>query len=59
MFKHSLSLRQVGFRRGLESELPRGLKVQEFARGCRACFRSTGECCFDLEALELTTGLRT
>jgi uncharacterized small protein (DUF1192 family) len=52
MFKHSLSLRQVGFRRGLESSY-RGLRVQEFAEDAELCFRSTGECCFDLEALEL------
>jgi hypothetical protein len=42
---------QIGFRRGLEASY-RGLRVQEFAEDAELCFRSTGECCFDLDALE-------
>jgi len=52
MSGNGLSLGQVGFRRGLETSY-RGLRVQEFAEDAELCFRSTGECCFDLEALEL------
>ena len=46
-----LSADRVGFRRGLEASY-RGLRVQEFAEDAELCFRSTGECCFDMEALE-------
>jgi hypothetical protein len=46
-----LSAAQVGFRRGLESSY-RGLRTQEFAENPQLCFRVTGECCFDLEAIE-------
>jgi hypothetical protein len=49
--EQGLSVAQVGFRRGLESSY-RGLRAQEFAESPQLCFRATGECCFDLEAIE-------
>jgi hypothetical protein len=51
MVDEGLSVPQVGFRRGLESSY-RGLRAQEFAENAELCFRATGECCFDIEALE-------
>jgi hypothetical protein len=49
--QQGLSVSQVGFRRGLEASF-RGLRTQEFAEDAELCFRATGECCFDVEALE-------
>ncbi|MDR3746169.1 MAG: terminase [Acidobacteriaceae bacterium] len=49
--KHDLTDAQIGFRRGLEASY-RGLRTQEFAEDAELCFRSTGECCFDIEAVE-------
>jgi hypothetical protein len=49
--KHGLSGEQIGFRRGLE----RGfgvLRAQEFAEDAETCFRATGQCFFDVEAIE-------
>jgi len=51
MLEHSLTAGQIGFRRGLESSY-RGLRSQEFAEDAELCFRATGECCFDMEAVE-------
>jgi hypothetical protein len=48
--RHGLTPAQIGFRRGLESSY-RGLRVQEFAEDPESCFRSSGECCFELEPL--------
>jgi hypothetical protein len=48
---HRLTPAQIGFRRGLEASY-RGLRSQEFAEDPELCFRSTGECCFDMDALE-------
>ena len=48
---HGLTLAQIGFRRDLEASY-RGLRAQEFAENAELCFRSTGECCFDMDALE-------
>jgi hypothetical protein len=48
---HGLTASQIGFRRGLEASY-RGLRTQEFAESPELCFRATGECCFDLEAVE-------
>jgi hypothetical protein len=50
MIEQGLSLAQLGFRRGLEASY-RGLRTQEFAEDAELCFRATGECCFDVEAL--------
>jgi hypothetical protein len=52
MHKHGLSPAQIGYRRELEASY-RGLRVQEFAEDPELCFRSSGECCFDMETLEL------
>ena len=51
MREHGLSLAQIGYRRGLEASY-RGLRAQEFAEDAELCFRSSGECCFEVEALE-------
>lgn len=49
--RHGLNAEQIGFRRGLEASY-QGLRAQEFAEDAETCFRSTGECCFDLESVE-------
>jgi len=51
MQEHNLTAGQIGFRRGLEASY-RGLRTQEFAEDAELCFRATGECCFDIEAVE-------
>jgi len=48
---HGLSPEQIGFRRGLERSFG-GLRSQEFAEDAETCFRATGDCCFDIEAIE-------
>jgi hypothetical protein len=48
---HKLTARQIGFRRGLEASY-RGLRSQEFAEDAESCFKATGECCFEVEAVE-------
>jgi hypothetical protein len=52
MHKHNLTQRQIAFRRQVRSNF-RGLAVQEFAEDPVSCFRASGECVFDLEAIEL------
>ena len=52
---HGLTAEQVGFRRELERTY-RGLRAQEFAEDAASCFRATGECCFDVEAVERRLG---
>jgi Terminase RNaseH-like domain len=51
MHEHNLTAQQIGYRRGLEASY-RGLRTQEFAEDAELCFRATGECCFDIEAIE-------
>jgi hypothetical protein len=51
MERFGLTAEQIGFRRGLEASY-RGLKSQEFAEDAETCFRATGECCFEIEAIE-------
>jgi hypothetical protein len=46
-----LTAEQIGFRRGLEASY-RGLRSQEFAEDAESCFKATGECCFEVEAVE-------
>jgi hypothetical protein len=46
-----LTREQIGFRRGLETSY-RGLRSQEFAEDAETCFKATGECCFEVEAVE-------
>jgi hypothetical protein len=48
---HGLTARQIGFRRELETSY-RGLRSQEFAEDAESCFKATGECCFEVEAVE-------
>ena len=49
--KHDLTTAQIGFRRQLEMRYG-GLRSQEFAEDAETCFRATGSCCFDVEAIE-------
>jgi hypothetical protein len=51
MLAHDLTAGQIGFRRGLEANY-RGLRSQEFAEDAESCFKATGECCFEVEAVE-------
>jgi hypothetical protein len=51
MRERGLSAGQIGFRRGLEAGY-RGLRTQEFAEDPQLCFRSSGDSCFDMEAVE-------
>jgi hypothetical protein len=51
MLAHSLTAGQIGFRRGLEASY-RGLRSQEFAEDAESSFKATGECCFEVEAVE-------
>jgi hypothetical protein len=51
MLEHNLTAEQIGFRRVLQTRY-RGLRSQEFAEDAETCFRATGECCFDLDAIE-------
>ncbi|HTH53543.1 MAG TPA: hypothetical protein VL495_06310 [Edaphobacter sp.] len=48
---HNLKPEQIGFRRSLEASY-QGLRSQEFAEDPVTCFRATGECCFDVAAIE-------
>lgn len=48
---YGLNARQIGFRRGLEASY-RGLRSQEFAEDAESCFKATGECCFEVDAVE-------
>jgi Terminase RNaseH-like domain len=48
---HGLTAGQIGFRRGLETSY-RGLRSQEFAEDAESCFKATGDCCFEVEAVE-------
>jgi hypothetical protein len=48
---HGLTTTQIGFRRGLEASY-RGLQSQEFAEDAESCFKATGECCFEVSAVE-------
>jgi hypothetical protein len=51
MLAHGLTAGQIGFRRGLEASY-RGLRSQEFAEDAESCFKATGECCFEVSAVE-------
>jgi hypothetical protein len=52
---HRLSGAQIGFRRGLERSFG-GLRSQEFGEDAETCFRATGDCCFDVDAIERRLG---
>jgi hypothetical protein len=51
MQRQNLTLEQIGYRRMLEASF-HGLRAQEFAEDAETCFRATGDCCFDIEAIE-------
>jgi hypothetical protein len=51
MDAHGLTLEQIGFRRGLQASY-RGLAAQEYAEDAEQCFRRSGECIFDVDAIE-------
>jgi hypothetical protein len=51
MRRHGLSAEQIGFRRTLEQSF-RGLRSQEFAEDPVSCFKATGQCCFEIDAIE-------
>jgi len=51
MAEHGLSAEQIGFRRGLETSY-RSMRAQEFAEDAETCFRATGSCLFDVDAIE-------
>jgi len=55
MLAQGLTEEQIGFRRGLEASY-RGLRSQEFAEDAESCFKATGECCFEVEAVEIRLG---
>jgi hypothetical protein len=48
---HDLTPQQIGFRRTLEASY-HGLRAQEFAEDAESCFKASGECCFEIEAIE-------
>lgn len=48
---HKLTSSQIAFRRQIRSNF-RGLAVQEFAEDAISSFRASGECVFDLDAIE-------
>ncbi len=52
---HGLSDRQIAWRRKQWASL-RGLAAQEFAEDDVTCFRASGECAFDLGAVEAALG---
>jgi hypothetical protein len=49
--RYGLNGEQIGFRRALERSYG-GLRSQEFAEEAETCFRVTGTCFFDIEAIE-------
>ena len=49
--RYGLTGEQIGYRRGLEGDY-RGLRSQEFAEDAATCFRATGSCFFDIDAIE-------
>ena len=51
MERCQLSLSQIGFRRKVQAQF-RGLARQEFAEDPESCFRVSGECIFELGAIE-------
>jgi hypothetical protein len=51
MKEHGLTAQQIAWRRRQWASL-RGMAAQEFAEDAVACFRVSGECVFDLAALE-------
>ena len=48
---HGLSAQQIGYRRRLERSFG-GLRAQEYAEDALSCFKASGECCFEVAAIE-------
>jgi hypothetical protein len=53
--RHSLDLEQIGFRRQIKTGF-RNLASQEFAEDSESCFLASGECVFELSAVEKRLG---
>lgn len=51
MAEHGLTPEQIGYRRGLRERF-RGLAKQEYAEDANSCFLASGECCFEVTAIE-------
>ncbi len=51
IMRHDLTPEQIGFRRGLQADYGQ-LSSQEFAEDAERCFRATGDCCFETDAIE-------
>jgi hypothetical protein len=51
MQRHNLSAEHIGYRRTLEQSF-RGLRCQEFAEDAVSCFKASGQCCFEIAAIE-------
>ncbi|MGH9522336.1 MAG: hypothetical protein ACRD3E_07375, partial [Terriglobales bacterium] len=49
--KHGLTVEQIAFRRRLRADF-RGLTPQEYAEDPVSCFLASGECVFDVEAIQ-------
>lgn len=49
--EHGLSMEQIAFRRQLRADF-RGLAAQEYAEDPVSCFLASGECVFDVEAIQ-------
>jgi hypothetical protein len=48
---NGLSLEQIGYRRGIQENF-RGLAQQEYAEDAMACFLASGECIFEVAAID-------
>ncbi len=48
---YGLTPEQIGFRRSLQASY-RGLRQQEFAEDPETCFKATGDCCFEVPAID-------
>ena len=51
MAMHNLSLKQISYRRRIRADF-RGLAAQEYAEDAASCFLASGECVFELGAIE-------
>ena len=49
--RHGLHAEQIGYRRDLARNFGM-LRSQEFAEDAETCFRASGDCCFDTDAIE-------
>jgi len=49
--QHGLTLEKIGYRRKLERDYGK-LRSQEFADDAESCFRATGDCFFEIQAID-------